>query len=337
MRPIHGLLVSIATGIAVLFSWGPRLPEVDIRSIGWRTPLAVIRAEAVPGQVLHLQGDGLQRVDVAISELAQPPSELELHVRDGLEGEILRQVPAASFQPEQHGGWLRFDFEPITDSSARALWLQLVPAQGVEAFRSAPIVRFHGASAGGAPWGDEVFEGPLIEGTLLSAHAGLRGLAFGGHDLQGQYSLVLYDADTGRELRRAEAEVPARAEWGWVFFGFDRLEDSRWKKLGYRLTIPSQASLVGTEAGPARLHYHGSGTVDARLVGLTQGTRLYQDRDLQLRAWTENDAWSAIRVLVRRLGWRLAWIAMCSFAAVALLCLAIPLRGGRARGDQPQQ
>ncbi len=328
VRALQALLVALATGALALFVWSYRLPELDVRT-DWRTALWNIHRSAPVGQVLTCARDGLHRIDLAVTTPgAQRPADLVLSVRDARpEGELLRQIAGSSIEPAKLGGWVRFEFEPIADSGGRRLWVQVAPAGDAEACWVAPWVRFRGAADPGTDWGDEVFPGPLIERRLLSLHPDLRGLAFGGQELQGRSVLVLFDSETGRELRRAETAVPVSAEWGWLFFSFDPLAESRWKELSYRLSLPPGARLVGTREEPARVAFHGSGAVDPRLGGLTVGNQLHTDRDLVLRAWTESGPLMTLALLRERMGWRLVPLVLVWLAASMLLFTALPRTG----------
>ncbi len=334
-RALLGLLVALVTGALALLAWSHRLPEIDLRT-DWRTALWNIHRSAPPGELLTCERDGLHRVDVAITAPGPlRPADLVLSVRDARpEGELLAQVAGSSLEAAKLGAWVSFEFEPIADSAGRRLWIQVAPAGERESSWVAPWVRFRGAAEAGTDWGEQGFPGPLVERRFTSQHPDLRGLAFGGQQLEGRSVLVLFDPATGRELRRAEADVPVPAEWGWLFFAFEPLEDSRWKELDYRLSLPPEARLVGARGEPARVAYHGSGAVDARLGGLTVGNQLHIDRDLVLRAWTDGGPRVTLALLRERLGRRLAAIALLSLAASALLCAALP---ASARGQSGRE
>ena len=153
----------------------------------------------------------------------------------------------------------------------------------------------------------------------------LRGVAFGAKDVLGTATLALFD-DQGRELRRVSAEQLEPMPWGWLLFGFEPLPDSRWKTLRFQLELPTGSHLVGTTRGPARVGFYGGGAVDARLGGMTQGVRFFEDRDLLLRAWSA----SGPGLLGTRLWDRLGWKAVLLTLAWLLASLLLPAALGRA-------
>jgi hypothetical protein len=318
-------LLAALVGFLALWAWGARLPDLEVRTFPGRTAIGNLRAASPAGEVFEVERDGLWRVDVAVAAPGdQTQSEIELVLRaDGPEGAELRRARASSLERFDRSAWVRFEFEPLADSGGRRLHVQMQPAEGVESTWVAPWVRFRGVADLGARWGEQIFPGPRFEGTFLSLHPELRGVAFGGKELEGRSTLVLLD-DNGGELRRSEVEMPARVEWGWLIFGFEPLADSRWKNLRFRLELPPQAHLVGTGNGPARVAYYGGGRVDERLGGLTHGAQRFDDRDLILRVWTRNGLGLVLQRVRERLGWRAPLAALCWLSASLFLAAALP-------------
>lgn len=324
---LAGLLAALVGALALLVgSWG--LPDLDVRALWFRVSVGHTQAASPPGQLVRCERDGLHRVDMAVTDIyGTAPQDLELVVRDGgPTGEVLRRAPGAGFRPLDSGGWLRFDLERIADSGGRALHLSLLPAGEAASSHVAAMTRLRGVVDGLRPWGEQVFEGPLIEDELVSRQPDLRGLSVYFRELEGRVALVLYDADSGRELRRSEAEARAPVLDGWVALGFEPLADSRWKRYRYRLALPPGARLVGPPEGPTLAAWHGSGEVDERLGTMTLGDRALPERDLLLRAWTTSGPGLAFARLGERLGWRLLPLVVAWLAASALIGRLLPRR-----------
>lgn len=320
-----GALAALVVGLAAFLATSQRLPDLEVRTIPWRTPAGGAQAAAPPGETFVAARDGLRRIDLAVTPL-EPASavDLELVLRDGgPEGEVLRRVTGSGFEPFQWGGWLRFDLEPLPDSAGRRLHLALLPAHAAPASHVAPYVRYRGVAGRGRWEGEAVLDGPLVEGELLSEQPDLRALAFFLPRLEGTLTLTLLDAETGRELRRASSTPPAPVTWGWVPLGFEPIAESRWKRYGYRLELPAGAELRAGDEGPSFFPFHGSGEVDGRLVGMTLGGALLDDRDLVFRAWSRSGPGTAAALLAERLGWRLAPLVLLWLTASALLGAAL--------------
>lgn len=314
--PLAAALLALGTTALALILGGAQVRDLDVRSAPWRLSLGHLRAGSTAGEVFTAVRDGLERVDVAVADFTdQSPAEVELVLRaDGPQGAELRRARGERLLPGDQGGWLVFEFEPVPDSAGRRFHVSIGPAPGVEVCWYAPWIRFRGLPDRGARWSESAFPGPVVEGRFISDHASLRGLAFGGEGLGGPAELVLLDLE-GRELRRSRFENPEPVEWGWLVFGFEALEASRWKTLAYRLEIPPGAVLRGTSEGPARVSYFGGGSVDPHLGGLTYGEQAFSDRDLALRTWSERGSGVALAQLRERLGAR-------GLAAAALFVLA---------------
>ena len=325
--------LALGTALVALGVRSLELRDLDVRGAPWRITSGPVPAGATVGQTFTAARDGLERVDVAAADVSdQPAEELELVLRaDGPDGEELRRVRADRLEPMRHGAWLVFEFEPLADSAGRRLHAQLAPAEGVDACHYAPFVRFRGFDDWGESWGERAFTGPVVEGEFLSHFDSLRGLAFGGEDLGGPAELVLFDA-AGAEVRRARVENPPDVGWGWLVFGFEALDASRWRTWRYRLELSPEATLRGTDEGPARVGYYGGGAADARLDGMTQNGALLADRDLGLRTFSARGPGVAWDLLSERLGRR-------GLGALALLVLSAALLGAallRASDADPE-
>jgi hypothetical protein len=338
--PALAALVALGTAVLALGAWSFRVRDLEVRAEPWRIHSGQVRAGAPVGEGFTAVRDGLERIDVAVTDFTdQPPAEIELVLRaDGPQGLELRRVRAARLEPATQGGWLVFEFEPVADSAGRRFHAQLGPASGVEMCWYAPWIRFRGLADRGQTWGERVFEGPVVEGTFISDHATLRGLAFGGEMLGGSAELVLSDRD-GREVRRVRVEDPGPIEWGWLVFGFEPIAESRWRTWSYRIELPPGGRLRGTfddalrrnPGGPARVGFYGGGRVDGHLQGMTRAGELLADRDLVLRTWSERGLGVAWALLRERLGGRGLWAAACLASACGLLVAAL----GASRAAAP--
>ncbi|HVS17616.1 MAG TPA: hypothetical protein VMT18_03365 [Planctomycetota bacterium] len=322
--PVLTTLAALGTAALALGAWSFRVRDLDVRGTPWRVPLGPVVAGAPLGESFTAVRDGLERVDIAAADVTdQPAEEVELVLRaEGPAGDELRRVRAARIESMAQGAWLVFEFEPVADSAGRRFHAEFGPAPGVELCHYAPFVRFRGFDDWGEPWGERAFAGPRVEGEFLSHFDTLRGLAFGGEQLGGSAELVLFDAE-GAEVRRASVENPASVEWGWLVFGFEPIEASRWRTWRYELALSPTATLRGTEAGPARTGFYGGGAVDEHLHGLTRGGALFADRDLGLRTWSERGPGVAWALLRERLGGRVLLAAGLLALAAALLGAAV--------------
>lgn len=322
------LVAALLVGLAAFLVASSALPDLEVRTIPWTTPAGGLQAAALPGQVFTCARDGLRRIDVAVTPLEPAqPAHLELVLRaGGPSGEVVRTVLAHSLDPGQWGGWLRFEFEPVADSSGQRFAFELRPAGGATASHVAPFVRYRG-HMGRGKWQGERRLGGIVEGEILSEEPDLRALGFCLPHLEGEMALTLIDAESGAELRSASFEARAPIEFGWVMLSFERLRDSRWRRYRYRLELPPAAELQADEKGACYFPYHGSGRVDERLGGMTLGGHELADRDLNFRAWSSAGPGVSLSLLRERLGWRLAPIALAWLAASALLGFAV----GRAR------
>jgi len=325
---LAAFFVALLVGAAALFVASRALPDLEVRTIPWTTPAGGLQAAAPPGQVFTCARDGLRRIDVAVTpvEPAQPEN-LELVLRaGGPSGEVVRTVVASALDPFQWGGWLRFEFESVADSSGQRFAFELRPAGGAPASHVAPYVRYRGHMGRGTWQGERRLSG-TVEGEIQSEEPDLRALAFSAPHLAGRIALTLIDAESGAELRSASFEASAPIEFGWVVLSFERLRDSRWRRYRYRLELPPGAELQADEKGACSFPFHGSGRVDARLGGMTFGGRELGDRDLNFRAWSDTGPSVAWGLLRERLGWRLMPLALLWIAASALLGYTV----GRAR------
>lgn len=332
--PLVSALAALGTATLALVVWSLAVRDLDVRGAPWRITAGPILAGQPVGQGFTAVRDGLERVEVAVADVSdQPADEVELVLRaEGPEGEELRRVRAVRIDREARNAWLVFEFEPVPDSGGRRLHVELGPAPDVEVCHHAPFVRFRGADDWGEPWGASEFSGPVVEGGFISYFSMLRGLAFGGEHLGGPAELVLLD-ENDVEVRRARlAERPA-AEWGWLVFGFEEIEDSRWRTWRYRIELPEGGVLRGSDQEPSRVGYYGEGNADVHLHGMTLGDERFEDRDLGLRTFSARGPGVAWNLLRERLGAKgLAGLALLGLAAGLL---GAALQHSAARSPRP--
>jgi hypothetical protein len=317
-------LAALATALAAFLASSSALPDLEVRTIPWNTAAGGLRAVAPAGETFECERDGLQRIEVAVTPLEPArPEYFELVLRaDGPRGEVLRRVNGFALEPYQWGGWLDFRFDPVPDSAGGRFHLTFGLAGETEKTHVAPFARFRGRVGRGKWRGERRLTG-TIEAELLSEEPDLRGLGFFLPRVDGPVELTLLDAHSGAELRRARFEPPAPTEFGWVLLSFEPIPDSRWKTYRYRLELAPGAELQADEKGPCYFPFHGSGTVDERLGGMTLGALELADRDLIFRAWSASGPGNAFATLRARLGWRLAPLALAWIAASALLGFAL--------------
>jgi len=324
------LLVPLLVAVLAALVLSGDQPDLEIRTTPWRTHLGATQAESPPGELFQCERDGLHRIDVAVTPLfGASPLDLELALREASpSGALLRRARAASFEPFHQGGWILFEFETIADSAGR--WYHLELGLAGEAI-SSPVTawaRVRGQADRWSVWGEESVEGPRIEDTLFSEQPDLRAVAFGFRRLEGRVEFELFDHATGRELRKAFFESEAEILDGWVTVSFERLRESRFRTFGYRLRVPPDALLRGSDGRPSTLAFFGTGRVDPRLGGLTLGDQILKDRDLVFRAWSRAGPSLLLHRLHERLGWRLLPLLLGWLGAG--LCLALACMPRRA-------
>ncbi len=322
-RALAGALVAALAGALAFLIGSARLPDLEMRSVPWRTHLGATLAERAPGQLFRCARDGLHRIDVGVNRLGgSPPSLVELVLRDGgPEGAILRRVAGSRYQETPQQSWISFEFEPVEDSGGRELHLSLLPSGGAESTWVGPWVRFRGLADMHRDWGDDLLAGPAIESQFRALQRDLRGLAFAVRAAEGPVELELLDS-AGQSLRSSRIEAHTRD--GWILLGFPVLAESRWREFRFRLTLPPGAEVRGAKGEPSLISFHGSGAVDPRLGGMTLGVEHSPDCDLFLRTWTCSGPGVAFALLSERVGWRLGPAILLWILSGALLANALP-------------
>lgn len=324
-------LVAAALATALLFSWASRVPDIEVRNQPLRTHTGAITRAAPVGQAFTCERDGLHRIDVHVSSGGAPAGALEIVLRaDSMQGAVLRRAFSATLS----GGadFARFDFQAIADSAGKRYAFEIAPSEAASAGSISAYVAYRGFGEDVRLWGDRVATPSELEGEFVCEHPDLRGVAIPFRTLTPKSRTakieIWNERDVGMVATRVTESKPRVAITdGWAFFSFPVLADSRWKKLRFRLTVPSGSEPIATEGGLSLVSYHGSGKVSARLGGLIAGGESTSDRDLVFRAWSYAGARELANVVHTRAG-RRVWLALAAWSA-SIFVLAIALRRSR--------
>lgn len=326
MRPawIGAGLAALVGASALLLSASAR-PELELRSTAWLVQTGHTFAAAPPGQGFA-RPEGLSRVELLVTDLGEaPPAELELVVRrGGPRGDEVRRVAGSSFRRTPLGGWLGFEFEPLSEEGGVTVHVELQPAGEREWSHVAVWTRLRGNPGGRWQWGSDTRKGPVVEGEFLSEQPDLRGLAFACRRVEGPLELVLLDGEGGAELARSSLTLGAPVVDGWIAFPLDVQPESRWRDFAYRLELSPGDELVAVGRVPTITPWHGSGEVDSDLTFATSGGVHVSGRDLILRAWGSPGPGRIVDDLIVRMSPALIPFVLLWLAACALLWSALP-------------
>lgn len=327
--------------LIVLFAWRSEVPDVEIRYLPRQTQTGRIFPRHPLGQGFVAEFGGLHAVDVAMVPLGGEPVDLEFVLRaDSPNGPELRRVRLAGASLPTEDAWVRFEFEPIDDSSGARFFFEL--SSEIQSSHS-PWTRYRGVPYLVRAWGDRVIGGSSIEGDLLPdrprlppdlQHADLRALAFAvdGADLAAApATLTLSDPASGDVLRTSSARPRAPHAGGWMFFEFDVLPDTRWRALHFALELPPGARLVGTTDGPSIVAFHSTSWASPGVLGATWCGEPLLDRDLVFRAWSTDSRASLFKRLSDRSDRELVYAALASF--LSLVAMSKLLRRARSREE----
>ena len=322
---LRALLVAGVAAFALL-AWRARVPDVEIRYAPRTTQAGRIFPEFALGSGFACENDGLHAIDVAFAPIGGDPQPLELELRQGTpDGPVVRRARVEAAALPATDDWVRFEFEPLPSSAGQRFWFQI---SAPERTAHTPWTRYRGIPYVVRPWGDRAIDGPVIEGELLPApprprtdlhHADLHTLAFAMnymHPQAGEARLVLYDGVSGEELRRATIGPGLPCDTGWAFFRFEKLADTRWRALRYRVELPTGASLIGNADGPSIVAFHGGSRVPPEVLGMTCGTRTLEQRDLVFRAWSSGESSALLARLSARGGRTILYAAVLWFLAL---------------------
>jgi hypothetical protein len=334
MRPLKAWSASAFTALLILgVSLGGLTrsrPNLEVRTRPLITHMGGLTTKSPPGQLFRCEQDGLHQIDV---RLVSPQKGLvTLRLRAGSPtSEVIREVSnSPEVDPTGHA-WSSFRFPTIADSRGSTFHFSLSPSDEA-ATKISPWVRFHGQVGVNSPWGDRFLKArALHQGDTLSAHANLRAMAFPVESFSpalGSARLALFDNSTSEEpIRISTLEAHDEVSSGWVFFPFEPLPDSRWRRYHYELQVPDSCQLIGTEddGGAEVLVYktfHGLELSDSPLLGMTRGSARQPDRDLVFRTWCEDPAEEVIARLNERTGGVL-WLAALLWAVATTICLRV--------------
>jgi hypothetical protein len=326
VRIFVAALCLAALSAVALFAWTERIPDVEVRTTPWRTHTGTIVAGVPVGQGFVCESDGLRAVDVAVVAGANHDGEFELTLRerstDSRGASRTARAPIASVPPG--GGFLRFEFDPVPDSSGKSYSFALAPVSSTPRVMLAAYEIYRGQAQDVRAWGDHVASAKELEGTFVCEHPDLRALAIGMVAFDpsaGGASLELWYAGVdGPPIVRAEIAPRAPIENGWAFFPMPVVRESRWKTFRYRLTLPKSGQANAGSLGLSMTSYHGSGAVSPRLLGMTVRGESLPDRDLVFRAWSRGSCARAWALLCERGGMPVA-IAWCLWIAASIAIL----------------
>ncbi|MDP6409844.1 MAG: hypothetical protein QGI46_10745 [Planctomycetota bacterium] len=344
--------VAVACSLVPLMCATSEVPDVEVRSLPWRTHGGRLSATRPTGQGFRCRWDGLRRIDVALVALAPGrEAELELVLRaGGPQGALLRRARVRPGPLEGQGAFVTFEFDPLADSRGRRFWFELTPIERDQPSPYSAWVRFHGQPGHDCAWGDRILTGPVIEGPLVDLekvwsqqdpgnvpHPHLRAVAVAADHLDGALGatrLELWEEGaSGAPLRAVELGAEHEVHGGWAFFSFPPIADSRWKRYRFRFSLHEGARLVGLEQGLSLKTFHGGELPDSPLAGISLGGVPHADRDLVFRAWSAPSADDLTALIVERAGWKLVACAIAWTLAMGLVLRLLLAR--RARGAAP--
>ena len=338
------LALAAVTALVPLAALAPELPDVEVRTVPWRTHGGKLVAAHPVGEGFRCRWNGLARIEVGLVSLAPPAgAEVELVLRaDSPDGEILRRSRTVPGELPGQGHFASFEFEPLADSAGRELWFELAPPEGGSPSPYSPWVRFHGQPGHDTPWGNRIVQGPVIEGKLADAsrppstedpgnvpHANLRALAFATDSLipgSGAVKLELFEQGRDAPVRSVELGEENEVHGGYVFFSFPPIEESRWKSYRYRVNVPPDSRLVGFELGPSVKTFHGAELGERALLGASLGGVRHPDRDLVFRAWSSPARTEVLALILERAGGRLILAALLWTLAIGLVLRVFVVR-----------
>lgn len=296
-------------------------PELDVRTVPHQTQFGRIFPGHPVGASFFAEHGGVRALEIALVDLGGERTPLELTLRRELGGEVLQRVAIPASALPTGDGWVRvaLDFGALEASPS---WFQFELSSTTPSSHS-PWVRYRAVPHVVRPWGDRVLPGGALEFELsLLPHSDLRALALAVDGLDaaaGSASVQITDPRTNEVVARGEVRQRSPQASAWAFFTFDALAPSRWKPWNVRMELPADARPIGDATGPSLIAFHGRGTVDQALGGLTCGPERFDDRDLIFRVWTfEDHAGQLVRWLERGRA-RLVIAAALSIAASAAL------------------
>lgn len=296
-------------------------PELEVRAVPHQTQFGRIFPGHPVGESFFLEWGDLRAIEIALVYLGGERTPLELTLRGEVGGEVERRIAIPASALPSGDGWVRVPLDFLArDASPR--WFHFELSSSSPSSHS-PWVRYRGVPHVVRPWGDRVLPGGALEFELsLLPHSDLRALALAVDGLDAAAApagVQITDPRTNEVVARGEVRQRSPQASAWVFFTFDTLAPSRWKPWNVRLELPADARPIGDASGPSLIAFHGRGTVDEALGGLTCGSESFADRDLIFRVWTQAGPLEQARRWLERGGSSLIVAAALSLAASAVL------------------
>jgi len=298
-------------------------PDLSVSVRPLRTHAGAIQRDAAPGQTFRCEGQGLERIEVALVSLGSPEDGLELVLRaESVKGEVLRRVslyPGELTAPE----FVSFSFEPIEESAGRWFHFQLLPNGERTIANYSPWIRFHGQTGRDDPWGETSLHEQVVRNYFQSPLGDLRALGIACEFLStegGAIHFELWDLDDGGKTRRElTLPTPSVVHNGYAFFDFEPVPESKGRNYGYRIKSKGPARFNARFGKPTIKTLHGVAAELSSLRGMSSGNHSLGSRDLVFQTWTSFDWERGLRLALARAGWRLwAAIACWAFAVYAL-------------------
>jgi len=335
--------LALVGGLLPLWIAAGDLPDIEVRTRPLRAHAGRLLARHPIGQGFRCESEGLWRIEVALASIVLPArGGVELNVRaGGPKGTLLRSSVVRPGVLAPGGELVAFDFEPLMGSAGRALWFDLRPTEDLRPAAYCAYLRTHGQVGHHGVWGTRLHAGPVVEGVLRASqapefqpragdplldevpHPNLRSVAVAVAEVDprhGEVRLELWEEGVdGPPVRRVTLAEEDATHSGFVWFSFEPIAESRWKRFRFRITLPEGAALIGDEIGPTMITFHGAQQGHARLLGLSRGSTVTGDRDLVFRAWGARDRLGSLRKMAERAGWRLWAAAALWLTATALL------------------
>lgn len=260
MKNTKVLGVSIALGLLALAL--PMWLEcqsvfgLDVRSRPWHLLGGRLSAQSPLGQGFVFQGEGLNRVEVALSAVGGgPEGNVLFELREGdPDGPLLRTTSARldglSYDP---GTLVAFDFKPLTraESGSGEFYLRLMPGADRLELSASPWLRSEQMVGLPQSVAGE-FDERIYSGRFFSRFGDLAGLAVSVKRVPAgsRPSLILraIDGETGLPqpgavLRESEALLATELRAGHLIFEFESIENSRYRDYALSLELPEGAEL----------------------------------------------------------------------------------------------
>ncbi len=229
---------------------------LDVRSRPWHLLGGRLSASNPLGQAFVFEGEGLSRVEVALSAVGGgPEGDVLFELREGdSEGPLLRTTSARldglSYDP---GTFVAFDFKPLTraESGSGEFHLRLMPLADRRELSASPWLRSE-QMVGLAQSVAGEFEGRECRGRFFSRFGELAGLAVAVKrvpaDSRPTLILRAIDSETGlpragAALRTSEALQASELRAGHLIFDFESIENSRYRDYALSLNLPEGAEL----------------------------------------------------------------------------------------------